>query len=536
MNGLWYLFIHDAKNKLLELRRKPGKLIMYLIVFGAMTYFVVLSIIQDPPEESLVDVRWLTAILMALFAFTLFAAIKQGFEKGTAIFKMEDVNNLFVSPLNPQSILFFGVVRMMKTAILSCVFILFNAQTLRTFFDVQFDGVMIVFAAFVLVTAVSQLMTLVIYSFTNSRPKRQNLVKVLIAVAFAPLVIGMAWHLVSANMNFSEGLLSFMTTPIDSFTPIIGWAAAGVVAFIVGNITGGIIYFSLLLGLGLIFLAAIYLGKPDYYEDVLVATETAFEKEREIAEGNINTAMGTSDKVVKVKGTGIKGYGASAIFYRHVREAFRQNKLGLWGFSSLILVGAATAYAIILSRSDGSGVLLGLTIAVMVIQFFIVSTSRGERDTYTHYIYMIPENPVKKLIWSNIEVMLKVVVQNTVIFVVAGIIAGYGPLLILASILVCTMFAFVMLGISYLSMRFTGSHMSRGLLGMIYMVIIVIVMAPGIVGLIAAISLFGESGLLYGLLILTAWELIAGLVCFIISRGVLHNTDIPNLTTQNAGS
>jgi hypothetical protein len=36
--------------------------------------------------------------------------------------------------------------------------------------------------------------------------------------------------------------------------------------------------------------AHIALSKPDYYEDVLVATETAFEKRREIAEGRCTAA------------------------------------------------------------------------------------------------------------------------------------------------------------------------------------------------------------------------------------------------------
>jgi len=535
MNALMYVFFHDAKNKFFDLRRKPGKIVMYALITALMVWVVVMSILQPPTGQEHTDIAWLKAIATGLFLFSVIIAIKQGLSKGTTLFAMEDVNNLFVSPLNPRGILLFGVAKMMKTAALSSIFILFNSMTLRDMFGVYFGGVMIFFAAFVLVTAVSQVMTLVIYSFTNSRPRRQKIVKAIVFILFAPMVISLLWNLVSADFDIVVGFLEFMRTPISSFIPIAGWAAAGSLAFIAGDIAGGALFFGMLVATGAIFISAIYIGKPDYYEDVLVATETAFEKVRAVAEGDIGAAT-LSEKSVKVKATGVGGYGASAIFHRHIREAFRTNRFGLWGTSTLVLVVLAMFNSFIMARAGGgdentSALMLTVLIMMMIVQVFLVSSCRGEKDTYSHYVYMIPEKPFKKMIWSNLEGIFKITVQNTLVFIASGIILGADVPFIILAIVTCTLFAFMSLGVSWISMRFTGSHMSMGILLMLYFLAIIIVVLPGAVGAVIVGSIIGgHGGLIVGLLILSAWELIAGIGCFAASKGVLHNCDVPTMS------
>jgi len=531
MNSLWYVFSRDAKNKLLELKRKPGKLVMYLLVIAVLVTVIVISITQEPATGNIADIMWLKGIVIALFMFTVYAAISQGLKKGTTLFQMEDVNFLFVSPLNSRKILLFGVIRMMKASLLSSLFILFNSSTLRTFFGVEFSGMLMIFAAFVLVTAVSQLLTLVIYSMTNGRKRRQTFVKYAIGILFIPVAIGIVRHIVGAGMDVPAGLLDFLHSPISSYTPIAGWAATGAVAFITGQYAMGAFFFGLLAVVGIALVAVIYIGNPDYYEDVLVATETAFEKARDIADGKIEAAT-TSDKEIKVKNTGVGGIGASALFYRHLRESFRVNKFGLWGISTLVLTGLAIAYSLLMRQVgyEGGNHMITMLVIVMFMQIFLIGTGRGVKDQYNHYIYMIPENPFNKLLWSNLEAFLKIAVQNALMFISAGIVMGTDVTFIALSIITCTLFAFVILSISFLSMRFTGAHMSMGILSMIYMSAIVIVMIPGLAGAIIVAVMFGDAGLFLALAILSAWELAVGVVCFYAAKGVLHDCDIPSLT------
>jgi len=267
-----------------------------------------------------------------------------------------------------------------------------------------------------------------------------------------------------------------------------------------------------------------------YYEDVLVATETAFEKKRNIAEGNIE-AVTRAKKNVRIKSTGISGWGASALFYRHIRESFRANRFGLWGLSTLVLVVCAIAYGYICSQlpPDGNSMLFTMLMMLMWLQFFLVGTGRGIKDTYSHYIFLIPESPFKKMLWSNLETLLKTSVQNILIFIPAGLIMGCEIPLILACITTCTLFHCSLLAVNLFSMRFLGSQMNEGVLIILYFLVMLAVMLPGIVGAVVAGILIEGWGLMAALMILSVWELIATLVCFAASKGIMHNCDMPVL-------
>ena len=534
MNSLFYIFIHTAKNQLLELRRKPGKLVTYL-AFIALLIYIVLSntALSNVEAESFSDIAWVKGILIVFWMFSVISAIIQGLAKGNAIFLMEDVNHLFIAPINPRTILMYGMFRTLKAAILGSLFIFFQIGWLRNAFGVGFGGVLIIYAAFVLISIVTPILSVVIFSLTKGRPRRKMIVRALAVTAFAPVVIAALWFIQRADWDLVSGTLALLNSNVSSLTPIAGWAATGAVMIISGQFAAGALYFGLLALFGAVAVAVIYIMNPDYYEDVLVATETQFEKLRAVAEGQINMEA-ISDKRVRVKATGVGGFGASAWFYRHLREAFRASRFGLWGISTPVLVAAATAYALMQTHLfDGDGSLLTILISLMFIQTFLFSVGRGDKDLYTHYIYMVPESPFKKVIWSNLEILFKMAMQSILIFVLTGLILGEGVLLILAAIAANTLFTFVLMGINLLYLRLTGANMSMGVLAMIYYLTIVIVMLPGVAGaIVAGISIEGW-GLLAALIILSLWELIVGLICFASSKGILHNCDM--LTAPQIG-
>jgi len=271
------------------------------------------------------------------------------------------------------------------------------------------------------------------------------------------------------------------------------------------------------------------LSNPDYYEDVLVATETAFEKKRVLAEGQINTEV-LSTKKVKVAKTGIGGLGANVFFYKHLRESFRANRFGLWGMTSLFTVLGTALFSYFLRGGEG-GILILLQI-LMWMQIFMIGTGRGLKELYSHYIYLIPENSFRKIVWSNLEIAFKVLVESVVIFSIAGLILGESIGLIVASILVYTLFSFLLLGINYLSLRWTGANISAGLLIIIYTIAVILIMLPGLIAAIVLAITIRNTGVLIGLGVLALWELLAGLGCFVLSKGILHRVDMPVLKTE----
>ncbi|MDD4347075.1 MAG: putative ABC exporter domain-containing protein, partial [Desulfitobacteriaceae bacterium] len=357
--------------------------------------------------------------------------------------------------------------------------------------------------------------------------RRKFVVRMLATLAFLPLLVYAGVQIIGRG-DLLVALENTLRSPLAAWTPVAGWASAGVVSLIAGDMGNGFLFFGLLVLSGALLILYITLSNPDYYEDVLVATETAFERKRVLAEGQINLEA-SSTKKVKVAQTGIGGLGSSTIFYKHLRESFRANCLGLWGVSSIILLLGAALFS--LFQRGGEGGTLILLQILMWMQVFMIGTGRGLKELYIHYIYLIPESSFGKIVWSNLEIAFKVLVEGLVVFGIAGLIMGEPVWLVAMAIVVYTLFSFLLLGINYLSMRWTGANISAGLLIFIYIIAVLVIMLPGLIAAIVLGSMIEGSGVLLGLGVLALWELLAALACFALSKGVLHNTDMPVLRT-----
>jgi hypothetical protein len=142
---------------------------------------------------------------------------------------------------------------------------------------------------------------------------------------------------------------------------------------------------------------------------------------------------------------------------------------------------------------------------------------------------MIPESSFSKIVCSNLEVVFKVSVEGVFIFGAAGLIMRESPLNIAVAVVVYALFGLLLLGVNYISLRWTGADMSTGVMLLLYTFAVLIIMAPGVVGAIAAAvllfpPLWGQTAALG---ILAVWELLAAVVCFAVSKGILHSCDMP---------
>ncbi len=530
MNSLVFLLLRSFKNNLLEIVRKKKKLAMYIVFLILLAVVIAASFIPRE-NDTAADINWLTGAIFLYLLLFFVAAVKQGLSQGSTLFDMEDVNLLFVAPVEPRSVLLYGVARVMKTMALASVFVLFQAGTLRTF-GVGFSGVAILYGGYLLAAVVTQVFGLVLYSVTNGRPTRKRIAKGIIALLFLPMIVTAVWQFVRLNGDVRAALLALMDTPATAFTPILGWASAGIVAFTAGNAAAGALFFGLLALFGIILVAVIYFGKPDFYEDVLVASETAFERKRELTEGKLNLE---GNKRVRVKATGVGGAGASAFFSKHLRESFRSNRLGLWGFATFLKAGGAALIAFVIMRSSENSVSAALVAMVtvmgtlMYMQVFYIGMERGLRETFSHYIYMIPESPFKKILWNNAEVALKAAGEGALIFIAAGLTAGADAALIAAAAAAYTLFSFLLVGVNFFLMRFTGSDFSTGLFVMLYMLGMIVIMLPGVAG--AVILAVLGAPLPAAVALLCGWEAVLTIACFWASKGVLHDCDMAILRT-----
>lgn len=514
-----------AKNSFLDILRKPGKLIVTLLTLGLLVGLIILSnYTRSQSSGNYADFIWLKGVVFLLLGMFFLLSVQRGLASGDAIYDMSDVNLLFVSPVSPRKVLAYGLVRLVKTAFLAGFFILFQGSSLGSAFGVGFGGLLLIFLSFILSMILLSLMSLVVYSFTNGSPSRKRAVRLLSFALFLPLAgVVLAGYLQSGDPM--AALTGALRSPVFSWTPAAGWGAEAAVALVAGQGSRAALFVGVILGVSALLGLYIAFSRADYYEDVLVATETAFERKRAASE-NIVTAEGANRGKIRVKATGVSGAGASALFFKHLRESSRVNPLGPLTWASVWTVLGAAAGAFVMRQAG----LWNVFQILAWMQLFLIGMGRGLKETYLHYIYMIPASSFSKILWSNLEAVFRVLIESVLIFSIAGAIIGSG----LPEILLCmagyTLFSMLLIGINYLFMYWTGVDMSAGVLIIVYTLIVIVVMLPGLAAaMLLGFSVGGHAGLLLGLAVLCAWELLAAVGCFALARGVLHKCDMATM-------
>ena len=92
------------------------------------------------------------------------------------------------------------------------------------------------------------------------------------------------------------------------------------------------------------------------------------------------------------------------------------------------------------------------------------------------------------------------------------------------------LFSLLLLAINFLSLRWTQANLSQGLLLIVYFFVVILFMIPGLAAAMAVFYLVGgPAAMVIALGALSAWELAAALICFVLSRQVLHNCDMPTV-------
>lgn len=522
MGSLFYLVLTSVKNSIKELKQKPGKLILYILIIGLILFTIIVSLFTSGIETETLPASWLAGIYFAFLLMFFIISIQKGLLSGDTIFEMNDVNLLFVSPVNSRQILFYGLIRLAKMSFFAGFFILFQGATLQNF-GIDFKGLLILFFVFICTMIIFSILSLLIYSTTNGKTARKRIVKILAILIFLPLAAFLIYTFIR-NGDIMSALDIVLNSVIFKATPLIGWATAGALSLAQGKMLAGLGWLALTFLAGVAMFVYIMLSRSDYYEDVLVATETAFEKKRATTDGNVQVSTVTNSNV-KVRGTGLKGYGANVFLYKHLRESFRENKFGFFGLSTIIIFAIIVLASLIFKKEIEATLVMQI---LMWMQVFMIGMGRGLKEIYSHYIYMIPESSFKKIIWANLEIVFKTILESVLFFLIPGFITGENILITLFAMLTYTLFSLLLIGINFVSIRWTQANMSNGILIMIYIVVVMLVMLPGVIcGMIVGFMIGGVVGTIVGLQIICGWELLASVICFLLSRSVLDNCDMP---------
>jgi hypothetical protein len=127
----------------------------------------------------------------------------------------------------------------------------------------------------------------------------------------------------------------------------------------------------------------------------------------------------------------------------------------------------------------GAGIASVFTTAT-IFQIFVVLLGRFTKELSKPYIYLIPEPPLKKMLYAMAELLPSAILEAVVVFVPVAVILGATPLDAALCILARLSFAFLFTGVNVAVERLWGGS-SKALAMLLFFGILIAMAVPGIV-------------------------------------------------------
>lgn len=509
-SALGYLTFTKLKNQIKDLVRSPAKLIYVVVMAGVLALSVLGRSGQD--LEDPLPTPMLTALLTLFYTFMFLMVLATGGNSSkTPMFTLSDVTMLFPAPLHPHRVLAYGLLRQLGVSLIMALVLVFQYGWLRVLFGITWQDMALIILGFAICIFLAAFCSMAIYVRTSGKENATGTLRACIYAAAAAYLLWAAFTckeqllpLLSGGKDYTAALeagAGFFSSFPGLLFPVSGWAAGiigGLLAGSPGMVLAGAALCILLVAALTLLVAT---SKNNYYEDVLESAEVAQSNVTAQKEGKVQEIV---PKNVKVGKTGLgKGWGASTLFYKHRIENRRAGVFFLSNMS-LIFLAITLLMSFVMGRSmDGEAALIATFAMGTYMQIFSEALGRFNRELIKPYIYLIPDPPLKKLLYAIEETLLADCVEAAVLFVPVGLIVGAGPVDIALCIVARISFALLFTAGNVLVERVFGTVSSKMLVMFFYIVVLLAMILPGAAAGAALQAVlpeaFGMAGLFLGM-------------------------------------
>lgn len=472
---LTYLLVTKLKNQIKSFFKSPLKVIyLAFIVLLIGVSLIGGTGVDRMPGREIRDVRELTAIITAFYSLMFVLLTNKGFSSGASMFSMADVNMVFTAPFRQQKVLFYGLFQQLATSLLLGLFLLFQYTWLHNAYNITYGDLLIILLGYALTAFTAQITAMVIYAFTSADDKRKSIVKGAYYTITIAYLIYIAVQCIGNTSQVLGRAVEAVNSAAVKLFPVSGWFSRAVSGILTGNPADIIIGLLLSAAFLVALICLMTYGKQDFYEDVLKGSEILQSAITARKEGKIGDV---SPKNVKVGRTGIgRGFGANVIYYKHKLEN-RRSRVLLLDSMSLVFAVMIIVMSIFMKNF---GIAFVFTMATF-FQFFTVALGRFNKELLKPYIYLIPEPPLKKMLYGLAEALPSTVVEAVIIFIPVAFILGMDPLLTVMCILTRISYAFLFTAVNIAVSRIWGGGTNKTFAMLLYLAILFALAAPGII-------------------------------------------------------
>lgn len=374
-------------------------------------------------------IQCVATVLMIGF---LLMGMYSGSKKGSDIFLMADVNFLFTSPKKPQTVLLFRLsFQMLSLVFISICYVYMLPGIIVALRQKAYVGVAI-FTAWILLLLLQKLASILTYTVSSTiTGLKQKVVPCIYVIAILVVGIHGAVYLLS-DKDWIVMLEKIYGSHMWNWFPIVGWLKGAIQEMLDGRILYSMLWFVLLIAACVVLVWGIWRIKADFYEEAMEGAAINEEKLLAMQEGRkarLNKkgdAKKTKARAYKEIGT-LKGSGASVFFYKELHTRKRSVKLGFLSNMMLTyLLVAATISAIMVYVTHMSNFMV-VGLLFLCIIFFRTIGNPMAAETSRNWLFLVPDNPYKKVFSSLMAGTLFCVIDLLPAMVLAGILLQETP-------------------------------------------------------------------------------------------------------------
>ncbi len=471
MSALLYLKYRSMINWFRQLREKPGKAVFIALYVVFIGFFIFSNwgkggaVATDP--DKLANAQLL--ILGLAYGFSLVIGLLTCYgstKNGASFFRQADTQLLFSSPLKPQTVLLYGMLSQISSMIMGSLFILYQIPSL-TRAGLSVAKIIIFLLLWGYSLWLYQCIGMAIYSKTYMSERRRKIAS--IVVLSLPLVLLIVFGLsYLQNQNVVEALKALLFHPVARLFPVAGWLSETVRGLI-----GGMTLSSWIAVVGIavmpwLILLYLYRQPLDYYEDALAISSKQIDVNQDREELVRETARARTAKR-KVRGTGLgKGFGASAVFFRQLREK-KRTRPWLIGWQTVIFaVAVIIASQFFLKKDQGlTGYIILHGVLYFLSYFVSIGTTLPTELDYAQF-FILPCRPRSLIFHSTILGVLISALDFIPALILIGVMSSFPLWLIPLHLLCLTSFILLCNGAQLVTYRIFG-HINGTLDGLVMM-------------------------------------------------------------------
>jgi hypothetical protein len=267
------------------------------------------------------------------------------------------------------------------------------------------------------------------------------------------------------------------------YVPVAGWVTMFFQGVVQNSLPMVFIPLILFIIFGGMIVSLLTMGTADYYEDVLVSTETTFNTLNAAKEGR--SISKASNKKIKIKENeqGIKrGVGANTFLYKHILEMRRKSRIiFVDNYTIFLMLGAGVAGYYYRRFEAPAAAAYGVLGTAIYVQFIFSMMGKLKVELTKPYIYLIPEKSIKKVFAASLTSLIKHGIDGVLLFLILVVMGGTDPLTGLFSAIAYTSSGAVFVALTILFQRVLGGQPNKLVQTILVLGLLVVVMGPAIV-------------------------------------------------------